>query len=301
MSRYNLQLKPGQQIPQDLKIGVQLKPAEISVQTVEHTTTVVQAATKRLWLAGQQQVGGLWSTVGTPGDTTTPAAAIFTVVLSEPIETDLIVTLTSDDIEIGEPTGGSGTTVTILAAGKPSFEFFVTIYQGGTFAITATADGWESDFIVVWANALAHGSDAFADAQAIIAKDTTQSYQGELYPIVNQYFTREAGEPDHADGVGVKSMWWKIKPVADGTLDLDLFSSAEGIDTVMGLYTGASVDALTTIASNDDFSGTDRRSAIIGTPVSGGVTYHIAVAMYNNAAGAAEIRLHYQLDVASIA
>src|SRR5581483_785256 len=57
-----------------------------------------------------------------------------------------------------------------------------------------------------------------------------------------------------------------------------------GFDTLLGVYTGSSVSSLTTIASNDDISGSNRQSRVSFSAQSG-TTYRIAVDGYNKATG----------------
>ena len=59
----------------------------------------------------------------------------------------------------------------------------------------------------------------------------------------------------------------------DGTITLSTVGST--FDTVLGLYTGDSVAALTEVAANDDTSG--NRGAASRAALAGGTTYHIAV------------------------
>src|SRR5207249_2205567 len=62
--------------------------------------------------------------------------------------------------------------------------------------------------------------------------------------------TKEFNEPYHAGNEGGKSVWWTWQAPADGALFLSTSNSA--FDTLLGLYTGARVANLATIASNDD-------------------------------------------------
>jgi endonuclease I len=88
----------------------------------------------------------------------------------------------------------------------------------------------------------------------------------------NDYATKEIGEPNHAAVAGGKSLWWTWTSGASGTATISTLSS--NFDTVLAVYTGSSLGALSTVVSNNDSSGTTSRvtfSAVAGVP------YFIAV------------------------
>jgi hypothetical protein len=92
----------------------------------------------------------------------------------------------------------------------------------------------------------------------------------------NTYATKETGEPNHAGDAGGHSVWWKWVAPGNKSVAVDTFGS--NFDTLLGVYTGSSVNALTLIASNDDAPGmgVGTVSALTFTPVAG-TTYYIAV------------------------
>lgn len=118
----------------------------------------------------------------------------------------------------------------------------------------------------------AAGSDAWASAAVIAPGDVSA-------PTPNSGLTLEPGEPQL--GVGLTA-WWQIQVVADQTLSLDTFGSSSGADTIMAVYTGAAVDALTQVASNDDAGGGLTSRVVF--PATGGVTYWVQVDAYNTTA-----------------
>lgn len=101
--------------------------------------------------------------------------------------------------------------------------------------------------------------------------------------------TKETGEPSHAGNAGSRSVWWQWTAPADGSLSLDTHGS--GIDTLLAVYTGAGVSALTPVASNDD--GGAGNTSGLSTEVSAGTAYRIAVDGKNGASGG--ITLHWTL------
>ncbi|MEO8428937.1 MAG: M36 family metallopeptidase, partial [Verrucomicrobiota bacterium] len=62
--------------------------------------------------------------------------------------------------------------------------------------------------------------------------------------------TKEFGEPLHANNEGGKSVWWTFQAAADGLLSLTTTNS--DFDTLLAVYTGSRVSALTALAANDD-------------------------------------------------
>ena len=83
---------------------------------------------------------------------------------------------------------------------------------------------------------------------AIVLRAATGSYFG-----ANQEATKETGEPLHAGNAGGASVWYRWVAPSTGVATFDTFGS--GFDTVLAVYTGPSVDALTPVASNDDALG----------------------------------------------
>jgi len=98
--------------------------------------------------------------------------------------------------------------------------------------------------------------------------------------VSNANATTEPGEPHHAGRVGGHSVWWSFKAPTDGVLLLttegSTAASGGDLDTVLALYTGTRVDALTEVGSNDDARPGSSFSKLAHA-VRGGVTYYIAV------------------------
>lgn len=102
--------------------------------------------------------------------------------------------------------------------------------------------------------------------------------------------TRESGEPFHAGNPGGASIWWSwTAPASD---PVTISTAGSSFDTILGVYTGSSVSALTTVASNDDdpVSGA-LSSKTVFTAVSN-QTYQIAVDGFDGASGS--VRLSVQ-------
>jgi hypothetical protein len=97
--------------------------------------------------------------------------------------------------------------------------------------------------------------------------------------------TRETGEPDHAGKVGAASVWYGWTAPGSGVVTIDLAGSE--FDTLLAVYTGAAVHALTLVAFNDD-RGQDLTSRV-SFEVTGGTEYKIAVDGFLGETGAVHI------------
>ncbi len=130
----------------------------------------------------------------------------------------------------------------------------------------------------------APANDNFADAQTI--SGTTGTVTGSTLGA-----TRQTGEPNHGGGAGslagTASIWYKFTAAASGTATITTCNS--GFDTLLGVYTGSAVNALTIVGQNDD-NGVSACSSSLHSRVQfqavQGTTYRIAVDGYGTARGA---------------
>ncbi len=94
---------------------------------------------------------------------------------------------------------------------------------------------------------------------------------------INLGANKQTGEPDHGGNAGGASVWYRWQAPASGPAYFNTLGS--DFDTLLGIYTGSSVDSLTLIGGNDNFIEHDigyiqsqvRFDAVAGT------TYYIAV------------------------
>ena len=93
--------------------------------------------------------------------------------------------------------------------------------------------------------------------------------------------TAETGEPAHASRPAVKSVWWSWKAVSAGQVSLSTAGSS--FDTILAVYTGGTLNALTPVASNNDSGG--EQSSAVSFRATAGTTYRIAVDGYAGAQG----------------
>jgi hypothetical protein len=94
--------------------------------------------------------------------------------------------------------------------------------------------------------------------------------------------TKQTGEPNHAANAGGKSVWWAYDAQVSGPVRIS--TAGSNFDTLLAVYTGASVNALTLIQQNDDFNGTAQSEVTFYARA--GTTYWITVDGYNKGLGA---------------
>jgi hypothetical protein len=119
---------------------------------------------------------------------------------------------------------------------------------------------------------------------------TALPLSGDTATIVssNVGMTKEPGEPNHAGNPGGKSIWWRW--VASSSREVTLTTAGTPFNTLLGVYTGNTVSALTRIASDYNSGGVTNRSVVKFNPVSG-QTYYIAVDGLNAASGRLNLSL----------
>jgi len=94
--------------------------------------------------------------------------------------------------------------------------------------------------------------------------------------------TKQSGEPNHAGNLGGSSVWWGWTAPTNG--ELRLTTDGSDFDTLLGVYTGTTVNALTVAAANDDHG--PLVSSRVRFPVIQATEYLIAVDGYNDGTGA---------------
>lgn len=93
------------------------------------------------------------------------------------------------------------------------------------------------------------------------------------------FATHEGGEPlHHGLSSGAGSVWYRLKSPVSGFLELS--TSGSNFDTLLAVYTGTSVGALTEIASDDDSGGS--LTSYLSFPVVANTTYWVAIDGFHN-------------------
>jgi hypothetical protein len=176
----------------------------------------------------------------------------------------------NDDANPLDPAAGSA--VKFMAVNGQTYQIAVDGYrsEGDT-----TAEGEISLTLLQVVAGELGGNDLFANRYVI-------SGQTNIVVGVNTNATVEAGEPDHAGNDGGRSVWWTWTAPASGPVRVDTIGSR--FDTVLGIYTGAEVGALT-LVQGDDNSGGKGRSVATFIAMEG-VEYQIAVDGFNDGSGA---------------
>ena len=129
-------------------------------------------------------------------------------------------------------------------------------------------------------------NDNFANATAISLNDGSTQVTG-----FNTNATKQSGEPLHAGDAGGRSVWWRWTAPASGPVALNLQGSV--FDTTLGVYTGSSVSALTTIVSNDDLqNGVIQYSTVTFNAVAD-TTYFFGVDGFDADSGAVTVNLTF--------
>jgi serralysin len=129
------------------------------------------------------------------------------------------------------------------------------------------------------ASALPPDNDLFNRAENITAGHCDASAEGD-----NVDATGQPGEPQHLNGtvLDFQSVWYKWKSPVTDTVVVDTIGS--DYDSILAVYRGRRVGALTRIAADDD-GGPGDLSSRLTFEARRGVTYRIAVDSFLNDEG----------------
>ncbi|MFM7819584.1 MAG: fibronectin type III domain-containing protein, partial [Actinomycetota bacterium] len=202
------------------------------------------------------------------------------------------------DLDWDEPTTDGGAPITDyrLQFSTDSGSTWTTINDGvssATFSsIRSLTTGVSHIFRVAASNEVGTGINSATSAPittiAPLANDpfsgaTTISSSTGYLTSSTQTATREIGEPNHGGYRPSASLWYKWVATEAGTLVLTTYGS--DFDTILGVYTGASVNALTALAVNDDATGETGLWSRVTVTVAAGTTYLAAIDGYNTSKG----------------
>src|SRR5882672_560820 len=117
-------------------------------------------------------------------------------------------------------------------------------------------------------------NDSFANAQVV--SSCSGSVTG-----TNIAATKEAGEPNNPDSpTSTRSVWYRWQAPSTGSATIDTHGS--DFDTVLAVYTGSSVNALTLVANNDDAVPNSDLTSTVTFSATQGTIYRIAVNGFDN-------------------
>lgn len=127
-------------------------------------------------------------------------------------------------------------------------------------------DGWNGGFGEIGLTVAMAENDDLEDARNVVS-DTFEDFS-----FTNQA-TEEIGEPDHGGNASGRSLWWRWTSTRSGQAEIATFGS--DFDTVLAVYEGQSMGALSVLAANDDSGGA--LSSRVAFDVQAGEEYYIAV------------------------
>lgn len=101
--------------------------------------------------------------------------------------------------------------------------------------------------------------------------------------------TAESGEPGHARNTATKSVWWTWTAPQTGLVSVD--TSGSRFDTLLAVYTGSNLTALSPVAANDDITGDG--TSLVSFNVTSGTSYQIAVDGWHGAEGTLNLHIAF--------
>lgn len=157
---------------------------------------------------------------------------------------------------------------------------------GASDAVTQTfTGGGDGGFFAVALVSGGLANDDFAAAAPVTITADGGTYLSPLSAPTTGY-TLETGEPEEQLGTGenisIRTAWWSYTPLASGTALIDTGNSSrqDASDTILNVYTGATLAGLTTVAVSDDGDLVSDNTSQLELAVTGGVTYWLRVGLY---------------------
>jgi hypothetical protein len=117
-------------------------------------------------------------------------------------------------------------------------------------------------------------NDNFAGAQVIPYRTATVMGNTECA-------TRQPSEPNHAGNGGGHSIWYRWTAPTSGTVIIS--TDGSGLDTLLAVYTGTTLNNLSVVASDDDAG--EGVNSLVTFSATAGTTYWIAVDGFSGAIG----------------
>jgi Bacterial Ig domain/PASTA domain len=172
-------------------------------------------------------------------------------------------------------TGSKVDSLTLVARGLPTHvsntvtRLTFAAGQGTTYRIQidGQAGSPSGNLVLTW-NGPAPANDAFGAAQAISGESGSVSG-------TNWRASAEAGEPAHADTGDGNSVWYRWQAPRTGRFQVD--TEGRNFNSVLAVYTGASVSGLALVAANESKSGLYGDFSRVTFTATAGTVYRIAV------------------------
>jgi hypothetical protein len=189
-----------------------------------------------------------------------------------------------------------GATVGSLTAVAASDDVSSTVVTSRvSFAATAgtayliAVDGYQAAsgaLRLTWSSVVGPANDFFASAIELTGASGTVNGTTDAA-------TKELGEPAHAGNGGGASVWYRWTAPASATVTIETAGSS--FDTLLAVYRGSAVNALTQVAASDDVSSSVLTSRLTFAATAG-TTYLIAVDGYKGtgAAAAGAVKLSWR-------
>ncbi|MEA2905757.1 MAG: serine protease [Alphaproteobacteria bacterium] len=197
------------------------------------------------------------------------------------------------DVSAGSGTAGTGGTTVTFTVNANANAFPLSVQGPTTITFTNTTNGFGTQTRTATLN-VTPANDNFANA-------ITLSPAGQILGGSTAFTTREAGEPGHDAEFGTNgggSLWYKITPQSSGPIRVTTCPpptpALPQLDTVIAVYTGNAVNALSRIASNTDLGvACGPLFSDLTFNAIAGVTYSIAVDGWNGAQGNFTLNVGY--------
>jgi hypothetical protein len=217
-----------------------------------------QTATKSLWWK--------WTAIGNGRLQVNTKGSAFDTVLAVYSGSSLATlrAVTSNDNAV---TGVKYSQVDFTTSRGTTYYFAVDGKSGASGAITLTGSGTSLS---------GPSNDNFTSASAV--SGTTWKVSGSNFNA-----TRETDEPNHGGTTsGYASVWFQWTPTTSGSYTLT--TSGSGFDTLLGVYTGTEINALTLVGANNN-SAAGVTWSKIRFSATAGTAYSIAVDGANRSSG----------------
>jgi hypothetical protein len=106
------------------------------------------------------------------------------------------------------------------------------------------------------------------------------------------FASKQGGEPAHGGNLGGASIWYKwTAPPSARPIRVKIDTKGSDFDTLLGVYTGAAVNALTFVAGSDDITPGSVLTSAVEIDAGSNVVYFIAVDGKNGAQGNVALNL----------